>query len=93
MLHKTKWYIVDLDTRRVQTGRAYARFWEAVDAQKACGTIAKYTALRGSRILTHPNTWIMSTGDNGHPADQGTQGACSTPKGNNAGSSAFGPCP
>ena len=49
-LKRTKWYIVDLDTKTVATDRAYNRMWEAIDAERAKGRFKRYTALTGARI-------------------------------------------
>ena len=60
-LLKTKWYIVDLDSKRVLTERIYGGFWRAVDAESKLSEIANFTALRGSHLLQHEGKpWIIS---------------------------------
>ena len=59
MIYKTKFYIVDLDTRRVDMSRAYRTFSEATDAERARGLTRRYTALRGSHILQNLHVWIV----------------------------------
>ena len=58
-LLKSKWYIVDLDTRCVNVRRHYERFWTAVETARAEGLHRRFTAMRGSHILKHTNTWII----------------------------------
>jgi hypothetical protein len=64
-LFKTKWYIVSLDTRLIDTSRYFDSFWKAVDTAKAAGREGRYTALRGGHIMEHTDTWMIGGSTNG----------------------------
>jgi hypothetical protein len=59
-LLKSKWYIVDLDTRCVAVDCFYERFWKAIDSERKRGRYKRFTALRGKYILAHAGKpWII----------------------------------
>lgn len=59
-LLKTKWYIVDLNTKCVAIDYVYDRFWRAVDTERGRDRMERFTALRGSHIMAHAEKpWII----------------------------------
>lgn len=52
---RTKWYIFDLDTRKIETSHVFNRFWDAIDWGH--GKFQRYTALSGKYLLRHPGMW------------------------------------
>ena len=59
-LLKSKWYIVNLDTRCVAVDCAYPRFWQAVETERQRGRMARFTAHTGQHIQEHAGQpWII----------------------------------
>ena len=59
-LLKTKWYIVDLDTKIVAIDYVYDRFWQAIEAERKRDRMKRFTAMRGSHIIEHAGRpWII----------------------------------
>ena len=59
-LLKTKWYIIDLDTKCVAVDCVYDRFWQAVETERKRNRMERFTAMRGSHILIHAGKpWII----------------------------------
>jgi len=62
VLLKSKWYIVDLDSKHILTDRVYPGCWKAIDAEQERGRIANFTALRASHLLEHMGKpWTLET--------------------------------
>ena len=59
-LLKTKWYIVDLNTKCVAVDHAYTGFWKAVESERKLDRMERFTAMRGSHIMLHAGKpWII----------------------------------
>jgi hypothetical protein len=58
-LFKTKFYLVDLETRIVYGGLPFKGFCEAVDSKEA-KSLSKRTALKGSRVITNSHVWVAT---------------------------------
>lgn len=55
-LHKTKYYIVNLDTKKVVTCTHYDRMYKAL----ASICVDEHaTAIKGSEIMEYPDLWIV----------------------------------
>ncbi len=58
-LLKSKFYVVDLDTKKVEL-IPYNRFWEAIETEKKAGRTGRFTAIRGQHIMEHLNKpWLI----------------------------------
>lgn len=64
LLLKTKWYIVDLDTRRVDTSRHFNRFWDAIAHATNNRLYDRFTASTGKRLLACSHVWIIPEEEN-----------------------------
>ena len=62
-LRKSKYYLVDLETKVVLAERAFDGFFKAIDAIGKMGAhyrIGQYTAERGQHLLEHEgHPWII----------------------------------
>jgi len=62
-MNKSRYYIVDLETRRVMLDRCYDSATNALDEEKKRSRLKSYAALRGSEIIKYSRTWILPLTD------------------------------
>lgn len=59
-LLKTKWYIINMDTKCVAVDYTYDRFWQAIETERKRNRMERFTAMRGSHISMHAGKpWII----------------------------------